>query len=58
MEARETDDIEGMPLLPSQVSLRIIGIKTSLILKKKKIKSELLRNLHFYLYGSNVLAEF
>ena len=56
MEARETDDIEGMPLLRSQVSLRIIGIKKPS--HKKKVKSKLLRNLNFYLYSSNVLAKF
>lgn len=32
-EARETEDIEGMPLLPSQVSLRIIGVKKPLLVE-------------------------
>lgn len=38
MEARETDDIEGMPLLPFQVSPRIIGIKKTFSLKKNNQK--------------------
>lgn len=38
MEAKETDDIEGMPLLPHQVSLRITGIKKKTSHYKQKIK--------------------
>lgn len=38
MEARETNDIGGMPLLPHQVSLRITGIKKKHSHYKQKIK--------------------
>lgn len=41
MEAGETDDREGMPLLPYYVSLRITGTKKPLSFNNKKTKSEL-----------------
>lgn len=45
MEAGETDDREGMPLLPYYVSLRITGTKKPLSFNNKKNQKWIIREV-------------
>lgn len=45
MEAGETDDREGMPLLPYYVSLRITGTKKPLSFNNKKKQKWIIREV-------------
>jgi len=58
MEAGETDDREGMPLLPYYVSLRITGTKKPLSFNNKKKTKVNYQGSCFDLYGLTSLPNF